>query len=561
MSDPRAALAVTDSAETVGSASALAAARSVRLAQIAVVAFAGLACLAVALAFVVPAISALVPAFFSGETGPAKGLSRVSYALRFTLVQAAFSSLAAVVLGIPAAFLVAKREFPGRRLLLASSGVPLCVPPVIIALAFVLFYGRQGYLNAVLMALTGAREPPVTFLYSLAGLVIAHGFYNFPVVMRTVSRVWERIPETEEDAARLLGASEPRVFLTVTAPHLSGAILSSGALVFLYCFFSFVIVLLFGGIGGTTLEVELYQAARSSLDFRLAGTIALVETALALCVVALYRGLESRLSAGATGFASPVPRVPVRSGAEAAGAFAFLAFLAVFFAGPLLSVLVRSFTPTGARFGDFSLSAWRFLASRGGFFPALASTVAVSLASAGLATVAALFLALAAGKRDRAGLSAVALVPLAVSSVMLSFGWNLVVPRGNGATLAFAQAAVSWPFAWTQVRSALARVPRSVDDAAALLSPRRLDATFRVRLPLVARGALAGFALSFAIGAGDATLPVTLSLGGFENLSLMLFRLAGSYRFPEACACAVVLASLSALVFLAQDAEVGDGRA
>ncbi len=524
-------------------------------------AVAALTGLAVALAFVLPAVAALVPVFSGGGAGRTRGLARVLSALRFTLVQAALSSLAAVALGIPAAFLVARRNFPGRRVLLASSGVPLCVPPVIIALAFVLFYGRQGYLNTALMALTGAREPPVAFLYSLAGLVLAHGFYNFPVVMRTVSRVWERLPETEADAARLLGASGARVFFTVTAPHLSGAILSAGALVFLYCFFSFVIVLLFGGVGGTTLEVELYQAARSSLDFRLAGTIALVETAIALCVVALYRSLESRLSAGASGFGSPVPRRAIRPGREAFAAAGFLAFLALFFAGPLLAVLVRSFTPTGSRDVAFSLSAWRFLISRGGFLPALGTTVAVSLASASLATVAALFLVLAGGRRESKTLSSLALAPLAVSSVMLAFGWNLLVPRGSALTLALAQAAVSWPFAWTQVRSALSRVPRAVDDAAALLSPRRLDAAFRVRLPLVARGALAGFALSFAIGAGDATLPVTLSLGGFENLSLMLFRLAGSYRFPEACACAVVLASLSALVFLAQDTEAGDGRA
>lgn len=529
--------------------------------QVAVFAIACVACVAVTLAFVVPALAAIFPAFVSEDTRASRGYSRVFFALRFTLLQAALSSAAAIALGIPAAFLVARRNFFGRRLLLASSGVPLCVPPVIIALAFVLFYGRQGYLNSALMALTGAKEPPVAFLYSLAGLVLAHGFYNFPVVMRTVSRVWERLPETEGDAARLLGASQARVFLTVTVPHLSGAILSAGALVFLYCFFSFVIVLLFGGVGGTTLEVELYQAARSSLDFRLAGTIALVETALALCVVLLYRRIESRLSAGASGFISPVPRTRVRSGGEAFASLAFLAFLVLFFAGPLLSVVVRSFMPTGSRAAAFSLSAWRFLAQRGGFFPALGTTVAVSLASASLATASALFLALASGGRDIRALSIIALAPLAVSSVMLAFGWNLVVPRGNAVTLALAQAAVSWPFAWTQVRSALSRIPRAVDDAASLLSERRLDAVFRVRLPLVARGAFAGFALSFAIGAGDATLPVALSLGGFENLSLMLFRLAGSYRFPEACACAVVLATVSALVFFAQDAEVGDGRA
>ena len=199
------------------------------------------------------------------------------------------------------------------------------------------------------------------------------------------------------------------------------------------------------------------------------------------------------------------------------------------------------------------MRSWAVLFGRASFAHALGTTVRGAAAAAVLATVAGLTFALASGRSGRPSLRLLPLAPLAVSSVMLGFGWNLILERGNTAVLILAQASTAWPFAWTQIRASLDRIHPSVDEAAALLSPRSLDRQFRVRLPLALRGVLSGAGLSFAICAGDATLPVVLSLGRFENLSLMLYRLVGSYRFSEACACAVVLAALSGFVFFLQD--------
>jgi len=528
----------------------------------------GLAFALVMLSFLVPACLSIIPAFgkSSGADSPAMG--RIFAAFRFTLTEAFLSSIVAVAIGLPAAFLAARRDFPGRRALLALSGVPLCIPPMIIALAFVLFYGRQGYLNTFLMKFGNLTEPPVTFLYSLAGVVIAHGFYNFPVVLRSVSQVWERLPEAEEDAAKLLGAGPFRIFRTITLPRLSGAILASSALVFLYCFFSFIIVLLFGGVGGTTLEVELYQAARSSFDFHLAGSIALVETVSALCIVVLYIYAQKKLSAGTAALMTARTRKKLSGVGEIFATVLYFAFILVFFIGPLASILVRSFMQNGSgafsgalRFGT---GAWTTLFGRAGFLAALGTTLLVGMAVALLSSCAALFFALARSKRGFQGLRGdrslsriIPMSPLAVSSVILGFGWTLLVPRGNAFVLVLAQSAMAWPFAWTQIQGALDRIPQSVHDASMILSPGQLNRSFRVLIPLTYRGILSGAGFAFAISAGDASLPLVLSLTRFENLSLMLFRLVGSYRFSEACACAVVLALLSGAVFFLQDGEAG----
>lgn len=533
------------------------------------VAIGALAFAAVLLAFLVPAVAALIPALGGSAYGSVQSSlgedltgARIVSALRFTLTEAFLSAVVACLIGLPAAAIVARRDFPGRRFLLSLSGVPLCVPPVIIALAFVLFYGRSGYLNSLLMTVFGLSEPPVTFLYSLAGVVIAHGFYNFPVVLRTVAIAWERLDGAEGEAASLLGAGRVRVFRTITLPRLSGAILSSAALVFLYCFFSFVIVLLFGGVGGTTLEVELYQAARSALDFRAAGTIALVETVAATFVVALYArslALSQRMAGGGSSIRT---RKPLTRALERILVASYLVFIALFFLGPLASILVRScLSPGATAFSgkvSLNLAAWASLFARRNFVQDLFNTVSLSLASALIATVAGLFFALAFDRPSvpaaRMAKNALPLMPLAVSSVILGFGWSLAAPRGNRAALVLAEAAIAWPFAWAQISTALDRIPESVREAASSLSPNRLDRAFRVLVPLSGRGILSGAGFVFAISAGDATLPLVLSLRNFENLPLLLFRLAGSYRFSEACACAVLLALLSGFAFFLQDA-------
>ena len=119
--------------------------------------------------------------------------------------------------------------------------------------------------------------------------------------------------------------------------------------------------------------------------------------------------------------------------------------------------------------------------------------------------------------------------------------------------LVIVQSSLAWPFAWMQIETGLAKIPRSVLDAARLLSSSRTDAFFRVFLPLCKTGIISALCCVFAISAGDASLPLLLHIPNFENLALMLFRFAGSYRFTESAGIAVILAVLTGSLFYIQD--------
>ena len=249
----------------------------------------------------------------------------------YTLEIALLSTLVAVAAGIPAAYFTARRKFPGRRLLLSLSAVPLCVPALIMALGYVSFWGMNGAVNR----LFGTH---FSFLYSSAGIVIAQGFYNFPLVMGILSEAWERLPREQENAARLLGAGEGRIFWTITLRQLSGAVGAACIPVFLFCYFSFMIVLLFSPVGRSTLEVEIYHSVRTTLDIGSGARLAVLETLTAFAVVLLYSFVSRRSQTSSSGI-DYVPYVKRQLG-----------FSSVIFIPFVLLILIFLILPLGAVF-------------------------------------------------------------------------------------------------------------------------------------------------------------------------------------------------------------------
>ena len=102
--------------------------------------------------------------------------------IAFSLFQAFFSALLSILVGLPGAWLLTNYNFPGQRWFRLLTYLPFILPSILVVLAMVLFFGNNGWINRSLMALLGTEEPPLQFLYSLSGILIAHVFYNFPIV-------------------------------------------------------------------------------------------------------------------------------------------------------------------------------------------------------------------------------------------------------------------------------------------------------------------------------------------------------------------------------------------
>src|SRR5262249_10182725 len=135
----------------------------------------------------------------------------------FTLWQAAVSTGVTVAIALPGAYMMARYEFPGRRVLLALVTVPFVLPTVVLGAAF--------------LALL-----PTSLHDTVWAVLIAHVFFNYAVVVRTVGTLWAHLDPHMEEAARLLGASRWRTFREVTLPLLRPAIVAAASIVFLFTF-------------------------------------------------------------------------------------------------------------------------------------------------------------------------------------------------------------------------------------------------------------------------------------------------------------------------------------
>ncbi len=520
--------------------------------------------LVLALIFCISLAAALLPAFlpaalsFACNVAQSTPIARVA---AFTFFQALCSSSLALVLGLIGAFFCARRNFFGRRFLLSLSSIPLSLPPLLIALGFVMFFGMSGAVNSNLMHLFNLDAPPITLLYSPIGVIIAHGFYNFPIVMRTCSDAWSMLDKEQHDVAVMLGAGRFRIFRTVTFAQILPAVASSGIIVFLYSFFSFIIVLLFGGVGVNVLEVEVFQAARSTIDFRRAARLAIMEISIAMISVFAYALAEKKAAANRSiGFAEAVlPRTKIRR-AEIIPASLFALFIAFFLLLPLFCVASGAFSPSSqgylSRVGEssgFTLKNFTALFLRTSFRVALCNTVLIAIATATLSVVAAFFFACCVKAADplrkKAALRSIPLLPMAVSSIILGFGLTRIMPQGTPLMLPLAQAALFWPLAFRQVSAALDSIPLEITEAALILSPDGLYRVISIYLPMSRRGIASAFGFCFAASCGDTSLPLVLALPGFDTLALYTYRLAGAYRFREACACGLVLVAIAIPVF------------
>lgn len=475
--------------------------------------------------------------------------------LFFTLKIAILSTLLAALIGVPAAFFTAKRNFFGRSLILGSSVIPLCIPSIIIALGYVLFFGMNGYANKILSSLGNFfsfKPVKLTFLYSYAGIIIAQGFYNFPFITGAVNDAWQELDSRQENAARLLGAGELRVLFTVTLPRLSGAIGAACIPVFLFCFFSFMIVLLLSPPGCTTLEVEIFHSMRSSINLSYGAKLAVLQTFVALIIVLFYSATSQKSQTTSSGadFAHSLNQKNSRSKMSIGERFFFIllaVLILLFLFFPLCCVVLLGFSKMVHGHEAFSLNQFKSLFTSFVFWKALWNTIWIGSISAFLCTLVSFgysVLVRFSNKRGNSLLLTVPFLPRAISSVVIGFAAAFFFRRGNIPLLIFLQVFLFWAIAYRQVQNGINQIANDTERAALIFSKSRFDAILRVYLPSCKTSLISSFGLCFAISAGDVTLPLMIAIPDFTTLALYTYRLTNSFRYNAACACALILGLL-----------------
>jgi molybdate transport system permease protein len=150
-------------------------------------------------------------------------LGIIALSLKVALTSVAFS----LPLAIAVAYLLARREFPGKTLLDAVVHLPLVLPPVVVGFALLVLFGRQGWIGARLADWFG-----IVFAFRWTGAALAAAIMGFPLMVRAIRLSFAAIDRRLETVGRTLGGSRTWVFLTITLPLGLPGIISGVVLAF-----------------------------------------------------------------------------------------------------------------------------------------------------------------------------------------------------------------------------------------------------------------------------------------------------------------------------------------
>jgi thiamine transport system permease protein len=469
-----------------------------------------------------------------------------------TFAQAVLGTAAAVLLGVPGAYVLYRLRFPGRRLARAVVSVPFVLPTVVVGVAFQSLLAPTGLLGGLHL-----QE-------SMTAIVAALVFFNYSVVVRTVGVLWSRLDPRAEDAARSLGAGRLRVLATVTLPALGPAIASAGALVFLFCASSFGVVLVLGGESYGTIETEIWYQTTQLLDLPAAAALSVLQllvVSASLMVAGAARTRNERALRLSGNPRDARPR-PADAPALVLTAIVVLGLLLL----PMGSLAARSFVtadgPGLANYLALSGNAGRLTTS---VWQALVNSVWTALAATALAVglgVAVSYVlsrrpASSRGRRVMRTVDAGFMLPLGVSAVTVGFGFLITLNRppldlrSSWLLIPIAQAMVALPLVVRTLLPTLRAIDPRLHEAAATLGagPARVVATIDAPFALRGLGLALGFAFATSLGEFGATS--FLARPDRPTLPVVIFQLIGrpgAENFGMAMAASVVLAVLTALV-------------
>jgi NifC-like ABC-type porter len=206
-------------------------------------------------------------------------------ALRLSLVVSFSSLVLSFLFGLPLAWLLSRKSFPGRRVLRALVVVPMILPPVVGGVALLTAFARFGLVGDLL------ARAGITLPFTPAGAIVAATFVSSPFLIVVLEGGFSSVDHRLEDAAATLGASRARILRTITLPAMWPATSAGAALCWARALGEFGATITFNGnIQGRTqtLPLDVYQTLQSNFDGAI--TLSLLLLIVALVVLILLRG-------------------------------------------------------------------------------------------------------------------------------------------------------------------------------------------------------------------------------------------------------------------------------
>lgn len=219
-------------------------------------------------------------------------------ALTVTLIATGIALVVNTLLGLCAAWLLTKFDFPGKNVLSTLIDIPFSISPVIAGLAYIMTFGRMGWATPIINWFNDLFGTDVSLVFSVPGVVLATIFVTFPFVSRELIPVMNAQGTAEEEAAVMLGAKGSTIFRRITFPHIRWALLYGMILCAARAFGEFGAVYAVSKARGKTftlpLEIDALYMAGSADSITQAFAVSSLLVLLAIVLLVLKQVVEYR---------------------------------------------------------------------------------------------------------------------------------------------------------------------------------------------------------------------------------------------------------------------------
>jgi iron(III) transport system permease protein len=478
--------------------------------------------------------------FFAGQTWVRP--------LQNSLTVTALSTTTAVLLGFIYAYAMVYTDMRGKPFFRLIGILPLLSPPFVVAAAYILLFGPRGIITYNIFG----QSPNILGLYGIWGVqTIAFFPYAYQLIADVLSRSEARL----EQAAHNLGASQWRVFWTITLPLARPGLLAATLLVAIYVLEDFGNPALIAG-QYTVLPTLAYGLISGFGDFAGAAVVSTILLAMATVLYVLRLRLQGgRSYVTVVGRGSTVPRPPVPRSVTIACFVAclLLAGLILLVYGVLVvSALVRGFpfnmTPTLVHF--------EYVGSH-------LTSLRNSFVYAGIAAVCcaliAVLLAYVVHRRSWPGrgvVDFVALTPAAVPGIFFGIGYALTFNQpwltwlDRGVLIVISMVFWNIPVGYQAAAAGLAQIDRSIDEAAAILGADSLRAFRDILFPMLRGPFVTGLTTAFVRAITTLSVLIFLFTPPTTVATITIFQLVNDFNWGGAAAFTVSVIALAVLAIV-----------
>jgi iron(III) transport system permease protein len=436
-----------------------------------------------------------------------------------SLAIALVATLLTTFISLPLAYAFTRRRFPGQGLLSGLLLVPLVLPPFVGALGFERFLNPYGTLNLWLMSV-GWMDPsrPVDWLAEggLLGVAVMEVLHLYPILYLNTAAALANVDPALEEAARNLGASEWRVFRTVTFPLLLPGYFAGAAIVFVWAFTDLGTPLLFNF--SQTVPVQIFNQISDPLNNPLGYAFVVVTLVLTMALFFAARWFVSRGSYTMLSKGGHAAGVPAAGRWETLGIYLAVGLVTFIALIPHLGVILMSATDRWALTplpDHFTLDPYRLVLREPAAYRSIANSLQYSLASTALDVVLGVAIAYLVVRRPgwlSGLLDGLAMLPLALPGLVLAFGYLTCYSRLNlgglerwlnpavnpTLLLVIAYTVRRLPYVTRAATAGLQQIAPVMEEAAENLGATRWRVLRTVTLPLLGANLVAGGILTFA---------------------------------------------------------------